>query len=325
MAASISAQTTFSDFNNFTGMYVMYKTADNELLSIVNAGDGNYFVRLYSYAETKETLVVARITKDFIPNIEIVQTARDGGEKQHDKLKAYLDRLFTYTAAGQNKNLPAAYTATKSSLDGKVLNKGFVDFYIPITNLLKETDGKGATTLMCVEFGFIYEDNLNSVLNFKKYPEFKDRPMKAIKPGKIQKLEIGRFTIEAPNNWQDNGLMEQYYYIEGVTERDAVIMSKRVDMQETHVAEIYAVIIMELSNVGAYVIPDSIKYTITKDKATLEFDFVDYGYAEYNKMIMHFYPEDACYYVLQINGYKDFIDKNRRMIDKILASARLKQ
>jgi hypothetical protein len=81
MAASIFAQTTFLEFNDFTGMYVMYKTADNELLSIVNAGDEKYFVRLYSYAETKETLGVERITKYFIPNIEIIETARDGGEK----------------------------------------------------------------------------------------------------------------------------------------------------------------------------------------------------------------------------------------------------
>ncbi|MDR2445891.1 MAG: hypothetical protein LBD58_01155 [Treponema sp.] len=65
---------------------------------------------------------------------------------------------------------------------------------------------------MRVEFGFIYEDKLNAVLNFTKYPEFKDRPMKAIKPGKIQKLEIGNFKIEAPNNWQDNGLLENHYY-----------------------------------------------------------------------------------------------------------------
>ncbi|MDR2445890.1 MAG: hypothetical protein LBD58_01150 [Treponema sp.] len=107
MTASISAQTTF-----------------NELLSLVNAGEGNYFVRLYSYAETKETLVAARIIKDFIANIEIIETARDGGAKQRDKLKAYLDRLFTYTAMGQNKKLPTAYVSTRSSLNGGVQNKG---------------------------------------------------------------------------------------------------------------------------------------------------------------------------------------------------------
>jgi hypothetical protein len=40
---------------------------------------------------------------------------------------------------------------------------------------------------------------------------------------------------------------------------------------------------------------------------------------------MLFYPKGARYYVLQINSYKDFIDKNRTMIDRILASARLIQ
>ncbi|MDR2445892.1 MAG: hypothetical protein LBD58_01160 [Treponema sp.] len=56
-------------------------------------------------------------------------------------------------------------------------------------------------------------------------------------------------------------------------------------MQKTHVAEIYAAIIMELSNAGAYIILDSIIYAIAKDKATLEFNFVDYNYGEYNKVV----------------------------------------
>ncbi|MDR1220170.1 MAG: hypothetical protein LBK73_11275 [Treponema sp.] len=71
--------------------------------------------------------------------------------------------------------------------------------------------------------------------------------MKAIKPVKIQKLEIGKLSIEAPNNWQNNGLLEKYYYIEDAISKDAVIMSKMIDTQEAHVAEIYAVIILEFN------------------------------------------------------------------------------
>jgi bifunctional ADP-heptose synthase (sugar kinase/adenylyltransferase) len=82
---------------------------------------------------------------------------------------------------------------------------------------------------------------------------------------------------------------------------------------------------MELNNLGAYIIPDSISYTITQDKAMLQFDFVDYTYGEYNKRIMAFYKKkNKTYDVLQISGYKDCIDKNKDMIDRILKSAKVK-
>lgn len=155
-----TAQKSYSSFSDIPGICVVYKESNGNFINLVNVNEG-YIVRYRDSENKKAYTAQVFITKGFNTQIDLIRML-EGEESDFDTIiKPKLENLFFYTDYNMRQNLPSAFVSTKKDiLSGEIIKTGTVDFFIPITNLICEKDGKGNILTQCIQFGLVKPQEL---------------------------------------------------------------------------------------------------------------------------------------------------------------------
>jgi hypothetical protein len=314
--ASIFAQITYNNLGDCPGSCVVYQENTGNMINIVNVKD-NYIIRYRDTSKNTAYSCKVNIEKSFNTKITYIESIEGTKEDFEKILLPIMQDLFFYTDMNMRNNLPGSFIATKKDLlSGKIMRSGLVDFYIPITNLVYEKDENDIIIKKCIQFGMISPNEMKYFLNSATIPAPVIRQMDKIKLQETKKVEFNNFNLELPTNWVlDNG----YYILPNTTKRDAILYTEKISIDEMKLSDFYAYIMIDLLNVNAIVVPDSLKIEKLGEAICVTYNVMDYQYLELNTCKLCMFSEDGRNFdILRINGYSQFIDLNIDMINRII-------
>lgn len=318
-----TAQKSYSSFSDIPGICVVYKESNGNFINLVNVNEG-YIVRYRDSENKKAYTAQVFITKGFNTQIDLIRMLEGEGSDFDTIIKPKLENLFFYTDYNMRQNLPSAFVSTKKDiLSGEIIKTGTVDFFIPITNLICEKDGKGNILTQCIQFGLVKPQELSDFFDSPDIPPVNNREMNKVAVKEYSKINFNDFILNLPANYT---LQNGYYVIDDTTKQDSVIYTDLISLSSMGLTDIYAYIMLDLlsTSTNAIVVPDSFKMEKIGDAICVTYDVITCQYWELNTIKLCLFSSDGDNFdILRINGYASFIEKNIDMINKIIADAKV--
>ncbi|AEE17803.1 hypothetical protein [Treponema brennaborense] len=323
LAVNLFAQKLDTDFlSDMPGACVIYSDKDGNRINLVNAQDC-FYVR-YRPAGTEDGITSKiSIKKAFYTEIKFLEAVEGSKDDFESIVKPKLVNIFSYTDLGLRENLPSAFISQRNDLNGNLISSAVIDFYVPITNLISESDANGTVVIKCDRFGSLSPDEIGPFLNSDILPAAVIREMNTVKVGKTKNTQIGNIEISLPENFHLE--QENCYALSDTTKRDSIIWSDIIRLDAMQLADFWTYFMIELLNVNAIVIPDSVEIQKMGNSVCLIYKVMDYEYYELNTCIVCLLSNDGNEFnILKINGYSQFIEKNMEMYKKMIESAKIK-
>lgn len=319
MSLSAFAQVTYDHLLNIPGAFSIYENEKGDLLSILKT-DNAYIGRFYEKESGEEAVCTLSITKDFVSTIKLIEVNSGSEEFAKKNVIKKIEELIGYGDFNMRKNLPGGFFSTKSDLQtGKPSAKAQMDFYIPITNVVRVDYAEGGF-LKCVRFGEIEADQYSYYITCNEIEKAFDRDMNKIKWLRKRNISIGRIFVNLPQNWTMKS--KELQILKDTTKCDSAISFRRRNLSEEGFSDLYAMILADFYTMPGWVIPDSFKFEKAGDNHYIRIDFSDYKYGEKNTQIyVPFTTDGKTFSFLIINGYTQFIEKNWDMYKELIESA----
>ncbi len=315
------ASVTFEDVCNLAGAFVMYEESDGNILKLLSLGDGSYYVQYFDQKSKVNTIARLKINKSFNTSIEYADFVSGDESFSKNELVAKVKNLFSFGDLGNRNNLPAAFVSEKTNLiDESLCEFAYMDFYIPITNVLKVEDKNGNVKVNCVHIGFVGQNDVGNLMNFNFVEKPIVRPMNKLNWKNTQSVSLGNICLDLPKDWTkaDNG-----YFIKDTSVRDSFISELKIDLQLQQCADLYAFIALQLLTLDAWVVPDSFVMEKIGEHLYWRYDFADYNKYFRNVALYAVVSSDGpklnC---LCINGFSEFIEKNWSCYEEIIKSSK---